>query len=335
MTQLATAVIQVETVDTRKPARPLDQQPAAVYLASMAEGSRRTMREALNTIAAMLTNGQADALAFPWGALQFQHTAAIRAQLAEKYSAATANKMLSALRGTLKAARDLGQMDSDQYTRAANLKAVQGQTLPHGRAIAGGEIAALMEACSRDSSADGARDAAIIAIMRAGGLRRAEVCTLLLSDITDTETGAALHVMGKRNKEREVPLAQGALDAVNDWLAVRGTAPGALFHPITKGGTIEHRHMTPQALYDVLTKRAREAGIANLSPHDFRRTFVSDLLDKGADIATVQKLAGHSKVDTTARYDRRGEAAKRKAVDLLHVPYRRRAQSGIRLEKAS
>lgn len=67
------------------------------------------MRDALNTMANMLQT-DADALSINWAALRFQHTAAVRSRLAEDASAATANKMLSALRGVLKAAWRLGLM---------------------------------------------------------------------------------------------------------------------------------------------------------------------------------------------------------------------------------
>lgn len=287
------------------------------------------MRGALDTIAHLLTSN-ADALAVNWAALRFQHTAAIRSKLIEKYSAATANKMLSALRGVLKAAWRLGLMDADDYTRAADIKSVSGSTLPAGRALTAGEIAALLEACASDPTPAGARDAALIALLRAGGLRRAEICALDLDDYTPAD--GQLIIKGKRNKERTAYVTNGAADALADWLTVRGTEPGPLFCPVNKGGRVILRRMFPEAVFNMLQKRGEQAGVKDLSPHDLRRTFVSDLLDAGADISTVQRLAGHASVNTTARYDRRGEEAKRKAVELLHVPYTRRKKSRTKPE---
>ncbi len=128
---------------------------------------------------------------------------------------------------------------------------------------------------------------------------------------------------GKGDKERLVPLVGAAARALDDWLRVRGDRPGGLFLAITRHRTIVGTGMTSHAVYNVLAKRQREAGVAKLSLHDFRRTFVGDLLDAGIDLATVQQLAGPASVTTTARYDRRGEATKRRTVEALLVPYRR------------
>jgi site-specific recombinase XerD len=300
---------------------PTDQRPALVYLASLSAGSRRTMRASLNIIADLLQH-DADALTINWAAVRFQHVAAVRSVLIERYSAASANKMLAALRGVLKAAWRLDQMTADDYTRAVDVDRVTGSTLPRGRALTAGEINGLIDACQNDPTPAGARDGAIIALLRAGGLRRAEICDLAMADYNADAGTLVIH--GKGNKEREIPVHNGSADALADWLMIRGNDAGPIFTPINKGGKVIIRHMHSEAIFNLLSKRAADAGIKNLSPHDFRRTFVSDLLDAGADISTVQKLAGHANVTTTARYDRRGEVAKRKAVDLLHVPYRRR-----------
>ena len=79
--------------------------------------------------------------------------------------------------------------------------------------------------------------------------------------------------------------------------------------------------MTAQALLGALIKRVEQTKIAEASPHDLRRSFIRHLLDAGADALSVQKLAGHANTQTTLRYDRRDEKAKRKAVDLLHLPF--------------
>jgi site-specific recombinase XerD len=300
------------------PAR-LENNPAAVYLAGLAPGSRRTMRHALATIARLVTGDEdADPLTFPWGALRFQHAAAIRAALAERYAHTSANKALAALRMTLRAAWQLGLMSAEDYQRAAAIRNVTGQRLPAGRALPAGELAALLDTC--DTSRIGVRDAAIISVLFGCGLRRGELVALDLGDYD--AAGAVLTVMGKGNKQRRVFVVDGVAGALADWLTVRGGAAGALFvgvAPANRGG-----RLTTQAIYDMLSRRAARAGIRSCTPHDLRRSFVTGLLDAGADLVAVQRLAGHAELKTTARYDRRPEELQRQAANLLHVPYRRR-----------
>ncbi len=299
--------------------RRAEEHPAVVYLLRLAPGSRRTMRRALDTIAATLTDGRDDALELPWPELRYQHTAAVRAILAARYAPATANKMLAALRGVLKEAWRLGLMDGGDYQRAVDLPGVRGGTLPRGRALTPCEIRALFAVCA-DGSPAGVRDAALLAVLYGGGLRRAECVSLDMSDYHPA-TGALTVRHGKGEKARIVYLTGGGGEALAAWLALRGEAAGPLFLPINKGGRLTHRRMTDQAVLAILRRRALKAGVGHFSPHDLRRTCISDLLDAGADIATVQKLAGHASVATTGRYDRRGEHAKMRAAALLHVPY--------------
>ena len=119
---------------------PLTLQPAEVYIRSLGSGSRRTMREALDTIAKLLTDNQCDATTLDWSKIKYQHTAIVRAILMEKYSPAMANKMLCALRRTLKEAWRLELTSREQYARAADVASVRGKRLLKGRALNDVEI---------------------------------------------------------------------------------------------------------------------------------------------------------------------------------------------------
>lgn len=320
LTSAPAAPLAVVTPDsiTRDSTPALDQNPAAVYLAALTKGSRRTMRSALDTVAQLL--GHADALSCPWHLLGYQHAAALRSLLQERYAPATANRLLAALRRTLEEAWRLGLMTAEEYKRAADIKIVKAETLPAGRALAGNEVAALLDACAADSTPAGVRDAAIIAVLVGTGLRRSELVALDVRDYTPSD-GALKVRSGKGRKDRIVYVAGGAVTALGDWLTVRGMDAGALFVRAMRGGHIGSARMTDQAVRVILEKRQKEAGVVAFSPHDLRRTNITSLLDAGADIATVQKLAGHKDPATTGRYDRRGEASKQQAAALLDIPH--------------
>ena len=275
------------------------------------------MRSTLANVAAML--GAATIEACPWHELRFAHVAALRTLFAERFAPATANKYLSAIRQVMRQAWLLGMMDGEDYQRAATVRNVKGSRLPAGRALDGGELRALFAACA-DGTAGGARDAAAFALMFGCGLRRAEAVAADVADY-DPESGA-LCVIGKGNRERIVYAPTGGQAALDAWLAIRGEDAGPLLAPVSKAGTVQAgKGMSAQALMLRLKRRAKQARIAECSPHDLRRAFVSSALEAGADLALVQALAGHASPTTTARYDRRPEAARAAAAKLVHVPF--------------
>lgn len=297
-----------------------DQHPTLVYLARLGKGSRRAQATALNILAGLLTGGKDDAMAIDWAAVRYQHSAAVHAALQERYAPATANRILAAFRGVLREAWRLGLVSAEDFHRAADLPSVKGSRLPRGRALTTGELRALFEACRRDATPAGARDAALLALGYGAGLRRSELVAVDVGNY-DPATGLLTIRSGKGRKDRTAYATNGSKDALAAWLAVRGTPEGPLFCGINKGGRMLPGRLSDQGVLRMLVKRAEEARIKPLSPHDLRRSFISDLLDGGADLVTVQALAGHANPATTARYDRRGEVAKQRAAELLHVPF--------------
>lgn len=166
---------------------------------------------------------------------------------------------------------------------------------------------------------------ALFALLYGAGLRRAEATNLELADV-DRETGEVKVLHGKRRKQRLVYLSSGGRDALEGWLRFRGDAPGPLLRAVGKGGAVRDRRLPADSVYRIVKAAAKRSAVKEFSPHDLRRTFVSGLLDAGADISVVKEMAGHASISTTVRYDRRGERAQKKASELLHVPY---AGSGV------
>lgn len=321
------------------------RNPVKSYLDSLSAKSSETQMYSLKAIIALIfdvdmaTIDDDAVYGFQWHELRYQHTIAIRTRLAEEYSHSSANRSLSALRRVLKECWRLGYIDNETMARACDIENVKGQTVPKGRDVKSGEINALVDACYRDTNATiGVRDMAILGVLYTTGMRRNELASLELADYTADENKLFIR-KGKGNKERLVYVPDNVKDAIQEWLRFRGSEPGGLFVAVLKGGRISRKYKTieengkkkkllkgiaAQTIYDMLARRANESGVADFSPHDLRRTFVGDMLEKGVDISTVQKITGHANVSTTARYDRRGEKAKSQAVNKLHFPYRKR-----------
>ncbi|PCH58858.1 MAG: hypothetical protein COC14_00045 [Burkholderiaceae bacterium] len=305
--------------------------PVDTYLAGKSNETRRKVISHMNKVAVLYD--YPDYQQTPWGSIRYEHVQTLIGVLQQqRYAHTSINAVLSAIRGTVRAAMGMTLMTADDYQRIMLVKMVSGVRLPTGRMMSQDEIKALVDACLNDylkaknkndvsapkQSPAAYRDLAILGLMYIGGLRRSEVADLNTEDI-DLELKEA-RVIGKGNKERMLFLDDGTVTAVKQWLDLRGDYDGALFYRVLKSGKIQAGRLSDQAIYNVVKKRQIEAGISEISPHDFRKTFISTILEETGDLRMAQALAGHSDPKTTANYDRREIKEMRKAAGSLHFP---------------
>lgn len=144
-------------------------------------------------------------------------------------------------------------------------------------------------------------DQAILELAYASGLRLSELRNLRLEQL-HLEAGF-IHVIGKGNKERVVPVGRKAVEALQRYLdagrpkLVRPRSPGNVF--LTLRGTA----FAPVTLWLRIKRRARRAGITrNITPHMLRHSFATHLLEHGADLRVIQELLGHASIGTTEIY---------------------------------
>jgi len=186
-------------------------------------------------------------------------------------------------------------------------------TLP--QSLQPAEVDALLDAPDR-TKPDGLRDAAMLELLYATGLRVSELIRVKVEDI-ELDAGF-LRTFGKGSKERIVPFGDSARDAITAYVE-RGRphfnrrADPHLFL------TNRSRPMSRQSFWMKIVKYARQAGIkAHISPHVLRHSFATHLLENGADLRSVQLMLVHSDISTTQIYTHVSRARLQKLYDQFH-----------------
>lgn len=269
---------------------------ASVYLSRWAEGSdtRVTMQSALETLAKAL--GSDDALGYPWQDLRFEDVRGVPALLSH-LKPASANKVLSALRGVLETAKDMGRLPVAEFARIS-VKNVRGTSEPAGRALSPEEKEQVIAALPQLSL----HDAAVVAVLFGTGARRVEVVQVM-RDHYDKVTGRIL-LNGKGQKIRKVPMGTNWRGAVAAWQATFKENERMFPFP---------DHTDPRRGVSYVVEKLCEKLGRKFTPHDVRRTFATHVCE-AADPTVAQRLLGHADIKTTLLYDRRGEKAEDDAV---------------------
>ena len=238
------------------------------------------------------------------------------------YAKSSVSRRLATLRSFFRFAQREGLAANNPAKPLRNPR--RDRKLPHF--LTTEEIARLLEAPPAGDS-QGLRDRAILETMYSAGLRVSETVGINDEDF-DLDNGL-VRIRGKGKRERLSPLGSFALRALQRWLAVRRLSPrepqdGRAPVFVNKFG----RRLTTRSVARMLEKHIRQAALdARTTPHTLRHSFATHLLDRGADIRSVQELLGHKSLVTTQIYTHISTAGLREVYERAHP--RARQNSGV------
>lgn len=225
----------------------------------------------------------------------------------------TINLTLSALKSVACECWQQKIIDIECYTRIKMIKKLKGTRAIAGRVLRTSEVDKIKKYFRSHGDTKSARNYALFALACGAGLRRREI---MLLNICDIKSGTVL-VHGKGNKSRTIYLSGFVIDAVSKWLATLKRTSGALFASINRNEEISTTRISSMGIGVVINQIIDDVNIEHFTPHDLRRTFATTLLEVGADKIAVQRLMGHSSLNTTIVYDRRGDKTQKTAIEML------------------
>jgi integrase/recombinase XerC len=269
--------------------------------------SPHTVRAYLGDVGSLLEHAAGDGVQTPAG-LELTH---LRAWLASQHASGAARTTLArrgaAARAFTAFAHRRGWLATDPGLRLGTLKARR--TLPH--VLRQDEMRAVLDTAARHAETAGSgpaaqravalRDAAILELLYATGIRVSELCGLTPDSFDHGRQ--TVRVVGKGDKERTVPVGQPALRAVTRWLTagrpvLAGPGSGPALFLGVRGGRLD-----PRTARRIVHERLRDGGAARQTgPHGLRHSAATHLLEGGADLRSVQEILGHSSPATTQIY---------------------------------
>jgi integrase len=177
-------------------------------------------------------------------------------------------------------------------------------------------LKAMLDAC--DSSLQGMRDRALLALGFGGAFRRSELVALTVADIEQTDDGLLVRLMRSKTDQegrgQQVPVLDGprlrVRAALADWIAAAGIVDGPVFRTLGKGGRILPRALTDRSVADIVKRRAEQAGLDPVlfSGHSLRAGFLTSAATAGATVFAMMAVSRHRKVDTLSGYVRSAQA---------------------------
>ena len=204
------------------------------------------------------------------------------------------NRMISALKSFYSFCEKIGAITHNPLTGHKSLKTAKHNVVPFSKK----ELVLIKDCFSNAKTYEEVRDYFIIELFYTTGIRRSELMTLSLTSIN--ESNASIKVLGKRNKERIIPLLQATLDLFVIYMVFRKeqiTEETFLF--VTKKGKPLYSSLVYKIIrktFDTISTKEKR------SPHVLRHTFATHLLDEGADLSAVKELLGHASLASTQIY---------------------------------